>query len=197
MVFLALAAAPCLAQQAAPANGVLLVAKPDMPDPRFREAVILVTQAPDGHTVGVILNRPLKAGLQEFMPGPRARNYRGTMSYGGPVMERAVVALFRSADPPAAPAFQVLRGIYLSMHPRAIEPLLAPSGRGYRLFAGFSGWAPRQLQDEVKADGWHILPASEEIVFRTDTARMWTELIEKARGFRTRAAPERRAILPA
>jgi putative transcriptional regulator len=176
-------------------NGVLLVAKEDMPDPRFRETVILVTQAPDGHTVGVILNRPLKAGLFEFMPEPRARSYRGTMSYGGPVMERAIVALFRSREPPAAPAFHVLRGIYLSMHPRAIEPLLAAPGERFRLFAGFSGWAPRQLQDELKGDGWHILPANEEIIFRADTSRMWAELIEKARGFRTRATPERRAIL--
>ena len=186
-----------LAQPPHAPNGVLLVAKEDMPDPRFRQTVILVTQAPDGHTVGVILNRPLKAQLSEFMPEPRARNYRGILSYGGPVMERAIVALFRSADPPAAPAFHVLRGIYLSMHPRALEPLLAAPGGRFRLFAGFSGWAPRQLQDEVKADGWHILPASEELIFRADTTRMWAELIEKARGFRTRAMPERRAILPA
>ncbi len=166
-----------------------------MQDPRFREAVILVTQTSDGHTVGVILNRPLKVSLAELIQDPRAREHTGPIGYGGPVMERAVVALFRSEAPPAAPAFHVLRGIYLSMHPRAIEPLLATGGSGHRFFAGFSGWAPRQLQAEVRAEAWLIVPASEALVFRTDTQRMWTELVEKARGFRTRAMRDPHAIL--
>jgi putative transcriptional regulator len=186
---------PCLAQQALPANGVLLIAKPGMADPRFRETVILATQAPGGHTVGVILNRPLKTKLSGFMQDPRAAGYRGTMAYGGPVMERAVVALFRSAQPPSAPAFHVLRGVYLSMHPQAIEPLLETPDGDFRLFAGFSGWAPEQLQSETMAGAWHMLPATEEIAFRADSSRLWRELIEKSRGLRTRATPDQRAIL--
>lgn len=174
---------------------MLLVAKEDIADPRFREAVILVTQAPAGHTVGVILNRPLRESLSAYMEDPRAREHRGTVGYGGPVMERSVVALFRSAEPPVAPAFHVLRGIYLSMHPAAIEPLLAaPDGRT-RFFAGFSGWAPRQLQAEMASGTWRMLPATEEIAFRADPTRMWRELIEKSRRLRTRAAPEPHAIL--
>jgi putative transcriptional regulator len=174
---------------------VLLVAKADMADPRFRETVILATQAPGGHTVGVILNRPLREPLSAFLQDPRAADYRGTMGYGGPVMERAVVALFRSAQPPSAPAFHVLRGVYLSMHPRAIEPLLAAPGEAFRLFAGFSGWAPEQLRNEMMAGAWHMLPATEEIAFRADPSGMWRELVEKSRGLRTRATPDRRAIL--
>jgi putative transcriptional regulator len=186
-----------LAQAADAANGVLLVAKEDIGDPRFREAVILVTQAPAGHTVGVILNRPLKRALSDFLDDERARAHRGPMGYGGPVMERSVVALFRSAEPPSAPAFHVLRGIYISMHPGAIEPLLAapPGPDRVRFFAGFSGWAPRQLEAEMESGTWHMLPATEEIAFRTDPSRMWRELIEKSRGFRTRATPDRHAIL--
>jgi putative transcriptional regulator len=195
-VFIAFAAAAfqSLAQQDPP-NGLLLVAKPGMPDPRFRETVILVTQARDGQTVGVVLNKPLRTSLSELMPGPQARDYRGPVFYGGPVMERVVVALFRSAERPAAPSFHVLRDIYLSMHPGAVTPLLGGDGRKFRLYAGFSGWAPGQLDNEIKLDGWHLLPATEEILFREDTSRLWMELVGKARGFRTRAALEPRAIL--
>jgi putative transcriptional regulator len=185
------------AQPADAPNGVLLVAKPGIADPRFRETVVLVTQVRDGHTVGVVLNRPLDAPLSSLIPDPAAREYKERVFYGGPVMEGAIVALFRSEAPPAAPAFQVLRGIYLSMHPRAVEPLLQdPAAHaGLRLFAGFSGWAPGQLQAELKRDGWHILSATPEIVFRTDTRRMWQELIDRARGIRTRAGLDARAIL--
>ncbi len=63
-------------------NGVLLVAKPDMADPRFRETVVLVTQTPDGHTVGVILNRPLEASLSDYLRHPRAGEYAGVLGYG-------------------------------------------------------------------------------------------------------------------
>ena len=127
---------------------MLLVARADMQDPRFKEAVILATQAPDGHTVGVILNRPLQAPLSSFVQDPRARSHRGRVGYGGPVMQGSVVALFRSAEAPPAPAFHVLRGVYLSMHPKAVEPLLdAPQGR-VRFFSGFSGWGPGQLRGE-------------------------------------------------
>ena len=49
---------------------------------------------------------------------------------------------------------------------------------------GFSGWAPGQLDSEMQREGWYVLPASEEIVFRAETSGMWGELVEKARGGR-------------
>ena len=183
------------AQEPEAPNAILLVAKPGLPDPRFRETVVLVTQAPDGHTVGVILNRPSKRKLSEFTRDPRAADQCGTVGYGGPVMEGAVVALFRADAKPAAPAFQALRGIYLSMHPGAVEPLLDAEPDRVRFFSGFAGWTPGQLQAELRGDGWYVLPATEEIAFRADPSHLWQELVEKARGLRTRAAPERRAIL--
>jgi putative transcriptional regulator len=50
-----------------------------------------------------------------------------------------------------------------------------------RLFAGFSGWAPRQLENEMAREGWYILPATEELLFRKNTSGMWEELLERAR----------------
>ena len=44
-------------------NGALLVARPGLLDPNFRQTVVLVTQRPDGSTVGVILNRPTQIEL--------------------------------------------------------------------------------------------------------------------------------------
>ena len=99
-------------------------------------------------------------------------------------MERTIVALFRSARPPAAPAFHVLKGVYLSMHPQNVESLLREESSGYRIYRGFSGWAPRQLESEIARDSWYLLAASEELVFRADTTGMWEELLEKARGKR-------------
>lgn len=168
-------AAVAQAQEPDAPNGLLLVAKPGLLDPNFRETVVLVTQAPDSSTVGVILNRPTTV---------RHERTGQPVYSGGPVMPRTLVALFRSDSAPRAPAFRVLKRVYLSMHPDNIERLLAQPGGPLRLYAGFSGWAPRQLESEIRRGGWHLLAASEEIVFREDTAGMWRELLERSRGER-------------
>ncbi|MGQ0651233.1 MAG: YqgE/AlgH family protein [Betaproteobacteria bacterium] len=153
-------------------NAILLVAKPELADPSFRQAVVLVTQAPDSSTVGVILNRPTER---------RHAKSGKSLGFGGPVMPWATVALFRSAKKPEAPAFHVLKGVYLTMHQANLEALFARPAEGYRLYSGFSGWAPRQLESEMVRDSWYVLSASESIVFREDMRGLWRELVEKAR----------------
>ena len=159
-------------------NAVLLVAKPGMQDPNFRETVVLVTQAGDSSTVGVILNRPTSV---------RHERSAEPLYSGGPVMPRTVVALFRSESVPAAPSFHVLKGIYLSMHPAILESLTPPYPHSYRLYSGFAGWMPGQLERELALDAWHVLPASEALLFRRDTSGMWRELVDRAAAQRTRS----------
>ena len=169
-VLLALALAfPAAAQQGEPPNSVLLIAKPSLDDPNFSRSVVLVTQAPDFSTVGVILNRPTTV------------RYQGKPVWaGGPVMRQVVVALFHSAQPPKAASFHVLKDVYLSMHPEIVDALVADDKARYRLYGGFSGWAPRQLESEFQRDGWYVMPADEEILFREDTSKLWEELVARA-----------------
>jgi putative transcriptional regulator len=166
--------------QVEPANGLLLIAKPGLPDPRFRDTVILVTQTKDFQTVGVILNRPTQVRVQQLREDLPRDGYAGPVFFGGPVLERVLVALFKRDQPPTEPAFHVLKGVYLSMHPALVEPLLARRDAEVRVFAGFSGWAPRQLESELARDSWYVLPATEELLFRKDTSGMWQELLHKA-----------------
>jgi putative transcriptional regulator len=171
---LLLACAPAAAQQAQPANGVLLVAKPDMRDGNFARSVVLVTQTEDGHTLGVVLNRPTTA-----------RRADRPLWYGGPVLPQSVVALFAADAPPDAAAFHVLENVYLTMHPRNIDALIAAPGARFRLYAGFAAWVPRQLERELAQDAWYVLPAEEALLFREDPDGLWETLVARARGERT------------
>jgi len=163
-------------------NGVLLVAKPALRDPNFAQAVVLVTRSADGGTVGVILNRPSE------------RRHAGHVVYaGGPVLQQVIVALYESDSEPQAAAFTVLPNVYLTMHPKNVDALVAQPATRMRLFAGFSGWAPRQLEAEIDVGGWYVMRATPALVFRTDTSGMWNELVEQAGGART--SLERRDIL--
>jgi len=158
--------------QAEAPNSLLLVAKPSLTDPNFRETVVLVTQAADASTVGVILNRPT----------PRKHEATGeALHFGGPVMREVLVALFRSERAPPAAAFHVLKGVYLTMHPQNIEALVARRDGRRRFYTGFSGWGPGQLQSELARDDWYTLAPSAELLFREDTRGMWEELVKKAR----------------
>lgn len=191
-LLLVLALLPALgaAQEPEAPNGLLLVAKPGLADPRFSETVVLVTQTDDFQTLGVVLNRPSDRALAELMPDSEAaRGHAEPLFYGGPVLGRNIVALFRSAAPPREPAFHVLKNVYLSMHPAIVERLLGDAQARYRLYAGFSGWLPRQLEGELLQDSWYLLPADEEIVFRKDTAGLWRELLDKARALQASAMP--------
>jgi len=164
-----------------PANSLFLVAKPALLDPNFAHTVVLVTQTEDASTVGVILNRPTTLKPEEILaPGFPAENYRDRIYSGGPVMRQVLVALFRADKPPQKPAFHVLKDIYLTMHPDNIEKLLKDPKASYRLYAGFSGWAPRQLESEFMRDGWYVLPAEEEVLFRKSYDGLWEELVGKA-----------------
>ena len=190
------AAAPAAAQEQRP-NGIFLVAKPELVDPNFRRSVVLVTRSEDAQTVGVIINRPTRRTLPEFMPGdPAAANYREVVYFGGPVLQRALIAVFRSDTPPPAPALPVRRSLYLSMHPDNLKLLLAEPGRQYRLYAGFSGWAPSQLEAEIEREDWYVLPADADIVFRKDMQGVWEELLRRAQARKTKSPAWERGLGP-
>ena len=183
---------PAAAQQHEPPNGVFLVAKPGLLDPNFRQTVVLVTQAQDSSTVGVILNRPTRLTLQQILPEelPSA-GYRDPVFFGGPVMREALVAVFLADTAPAAPAFHVLKDLYLTMHPDNLRLLLADGAKRFRIYAGFSSWAPRQLESEFQRDGWYVLPADVETIFRSDMEGVWQELVRRAENRPVNSDPNR------
>jgi len=169
-------------------NGALLVARPGMVDPNFRQTVVLVTQRPDGSTVGVILNRPTELELAALVPGLPSANYKDALYFGGPVLRRSVVALFESARPPESSAFHVLRETYLSMDEANIVRLLESGAARYRLYVGFAGWGPGQLESELDREGWYVVAADPQVLFRSDTRGLWEELVSRALGKRAHAA---------
>src|SRR5204863_3393754 len=78
-------------------NGIVLVAKPGLPDPNFSETVVLVTHSDEGNPVGVILNRPTTLKLADAAPRLRgAKDFAEPLYSGGPVMREVLIALFRA-----------------------------------------------------------------------------------------------------
>ena len=170
------------AAEAPIANGLFLVAKPALLDPNFRETVVLVTQPiPGGGTLGVILNRPLAARLSELFPeAAGALPHFDPLYAGGPVARNQLLFLVRSQEPPST-ALRVLDDVVLSGDRELLSKIV--SGRmkvnAFRAYAGFAGWAARQLQVEIAQGGWYVIPADADTIFSADAATLWAELIKR------------------
>jgi putative transcriptional regulator len=169
--------------QPAAANGVFLVARPELRDPNFRQTVVLLTQPQaTGGPLGVIINRPLAARLSEALPDAGEIPESASQIYGGgPVARNRLLFLVRSGEAPAR-SLQVLDDVYLT----ADRELPASVARGelqadqYRAYAGYAGWGRRQLQSEIDAGGWYLTNADADTIFAADASEVWPAMIRRA-----------------
>jgi putative transcriptional regulator len=181
LAWLALLAA-CSAGAQEVANGVFLVAQPTLTEPTFRRTVILITQRPDGGSLGVIINRPTKIALSEAFPKhEHIAALAQPLHFGGPVQPQALLFLVRSATPPPD-AIAVLQDVYLTTDADWVDSALATQKilSATRAYAGYAGWAPRQLRSEMERQGWYILPADAASVFDSKPDELWIELAKRA-----------------
>jgi putative transcriptional regulator len=188
VAFLALLAVAAAAHAQAPSNAVFLIARPGMPDPNFRESVVLVVQSGRGEATGVILNRPTNRSLAELLPSERFESFTDPIFFGGPVAQQGLFALFQS-DKYSGAAIAMLSGLYLAVLPDSVDALLGKPPTRIRFFSGYSGWAPGQLQAEVDRGDWLVVEADAKTPFLKDTSKLWQDLMRRASAVRAGSAP--------
>lgn len=186
---LLLSASPAASGEDDAANSVFLVAREGMRDPNFQKSVVLVTKPKVGGPFGVIINRPLELRLSEvFLEFDTLKNRGDVLYFGGPVKPNGFVFLVRSGERPPR-GMSVLKNVYFTGDTELIEKLLNRPNptEGLRIFVGYSGWAPGQLQQEIERGDWVIVPASEAAVFDNEPEKIWPELIKRAGAQKTRS----------
>ena len=79
-------------------------------------------------------------------------------------------------------ATRITEDVYISSSWKVFERLMKKTGKDerFRLFAGYAGWAPDQLDFERSRGDWHVLKAEAEMVFSQKPAELWPELIRRA-----------------
>jgi putative transcriptional regulator len=174
--------APFIAPAQDAANGVFLVAQPSLSDPTFRRTVILITQLPRMGPVGVIINRATETPLRDVFPKhDNIAALPQTLHFGGPVARQNAIFLVRTDSPPPR-SIAVLHDVFWVTDADWLEAALADTHvpLAVRVFAGHSGWAPGQLQNELQREGWHILPADSATIFDEDAGAIWPRLVKRA-----------------
>ena len=164
-----------------PAKGRFLVAERDLRDPNFSETVVLLTEVGDDGAMGVIINWPTRAPAADLLPEIDGIGERiDTIFVGGPVARQVMLMLVRS-ERELPEAARIFADVYLSSSLDLLQRVIAGEIEiaDLRLYSGYAGWAAGQLEFELAAGGWRVLPAEAELVFAGDPDRVWPELIRR------------------
>jgi len=172
-----------------PKAGRLLVATPLLGDPNFRRAVVLIVEHEETEgTLGVVLNKPTKIPVGQVLEQwTELATNPSVLFRGGPVAQNSAIALamvpgkeeplgWRALD--GAPALARLGLLDLDAPPR----LLAPAIQSLRVYAGYAGWSPGQLEAEIDEGAWFVLPAEPADVFAAEPELLWRAVLRRQHG---------------
>jgi putative transcriptional regulator len=170
-------------------GGRLLVATPLLGDPNFRRTVILIVEdEPEEGTLGVVLNRPTEVQVEqvlqswtELVTGP------SVVFRGGPVSPNSALALALARGDDEPLGWRSLEGAGLTSRIGLVDleappELLAGGITSLRVFAGYAGWGPGQLQAEIEEGAWYVLAGEPTDAFLAEPERLWQEVLRRQGG---------------
>jgi len=161
-------------------KGQLLVAGPRLVDPNFRRTVVLVGEHGEDGALGVVLNRASDSTVDEALPelAPLVRG-ADAVHVGGPVQPSAVVVLAEFAEPERANTL-VLDTI--GFLPAEVDPDELGELHRTRVFVGYAGWGPGQLDGELEEGSWIVEPADPDDVFTVAPEELWSDVLRRKGG---------------
>ena len=160
--------------------GRLLVATPLLTDPNFARTVVqLVQHSDEDGALGVVVNRPSETPLGDVLPGwALLAPDPAVVFLGGPVQESAAICLGRLAPGELDESCVAVPGApwlgTLDLDAEAAEPVQA-----VRVFAGYAGWSPGQLEAEVEEGAWWVLDALPSDCFTSAPDCLWATVLRR------------------
>jgi putative transcriptional regulator len=155
--------------------GKLLVSSPSLHDPNFRRTVVLMTHHDEEGAMGLVLSRPSELSVAEAVPGLADLPGADTVYVGGPVQGEMIIALVELEQPDDT-VEQIVGEV--GFLPGDGDPDDLAIAR-IRVFAGYSGWGPGQLEAELAESAWLLSDVDCDLIFNTPPERMWEAAIRR------------------
>jgi putative transcriptional regulator len=166
-------------------KGRLLVATPVLDDPNFQRAVVFMVEHHDEGALGLILNRPSAESLNVPLDAwISVQSEPSRVFSGGPVEPDALIALARTTEPVDAEDGHLapLTASIASADLAADPALVATSIKALRVFRGYAGWSPGQLEVEIESGSWMVLDSDPSDVFTADPRELWRTVMRRQPG---------------
>ncbi|MBW8091925.1 MULTISPECIES: YqgE/AlgH family protein [Streptomyces] len=172
-------------------TGRLLVATPALADPNFDRAVVLLLDHDEEGSLGVVLNRPTPVGVGDILESWAAlAGEPGVVFQGGPVSLDSALGVAvvpgesgrssaRNEDGPLG--WRRVHGAIGLVDLEAPPELLAAAVGSLRIFAGYAGWGPGQLEDELAEGAWYVVESEPGDVSSPAPERLWRAVLRRQR----------------
>ncbi len=162
-------------------RGKLLVASPALLDPNFARTVLLVAEHTEDGAMAVVLNRPSEAEVTEAAPELAGLvDPDEPIHVGGPVQPLAVTILAEFEVPEESSMLVFDRIGFLKVDDE-MAPLENVTERA-RVFAGYAGWGPGQLEEEMEREDWIVAEPEAEDVLGPEPEELWSAVLERMGG---------------
>jgi putative transcriptional regulator len=167
-------------------GGDFLISNIDLADPNFFRSVILMITHDGTGAFGLVVNHPSRFTLGEVIEGMDASDASSIPIYvGGPVQREALFVLHGTGPWYDAPvgSEEPIDGVIFEPATASMMEYLGSEWSGLseaerpavRVYAGYSGWAPGQVEGELKTDAWVVVQATRSIVFHPNPQAAWAE----------------------
>lgn len=166
-----------------PVAGSLLIAAPDMPDPNFRRSILYMIEHDHSGSLGVVITRRSETSVRDVLPAWAPLCTPSTDFYtGGPVKPDtgiALVVLRSGADAAGHTALQRIDGRVHVVDLDSDPDELADVVEGMRVFVGYTGWAPGQLQSELDRGDWYVAPSLPSDLLAPARVDVWGAVLRR------------------
>lgn len=161
-----------------PATGKLLISEPFMMDSYFQRSVVLLTEHGNEGTIGFILNKQTNVLVSDVLNGFPETEL--PLYFGGPVQTDTIHFLHTLGDALEG-SKEVMKGIYWGGNLEQLKYMMEKkmvSNNDIKFFAGYSGWDPNQLKQELKHHTWLLYECTKRLAFTEDPQQLWGTVLK-------------------
>ncbi len=161
-----------------PAAGRILIAEPFLQGLYFSRSIILLTEHNETGTVGFVLNKSTEVYPDELIED--ILSFEGELFVGGPVSPNTL-SFLHTLGPEVPGAVKITKSVYWGGDFEFLKKMIndgKASSQSVKFFAGYSGWAPAQLEGEIAENSWIVSSPDDGLIMTRDVEDTWEQAMQ-------------------
>jgi putative transcriptional regulator len=166
-----------------PAQGKILVSEPFLKDFYFKRSIVLLAEHNDEGTFGLVLNKPTDIKLSEIINDKSfqiSEDFDNVVYLGGPVKTDSLFFIHTRNDL-IANCIKIIDGLFWGGDIKLVNHLIenkALSKNDIRFYIGYSGWEPKQLDQELKENSWVVANTNVDFLLKNSPETLWKNAVK-------------------